>query len=200
MYSYRIEQAIRAAAILHKDQLRKGSIPLPYITHVVAVAMIASDYTQEDDVIVAALLHDTLEDTDYTAEELQEDFGGSVRDIVESLTQPDYDGAKELTWTEQKKRYAKQLKKASDEALIVAAADKIHNMRSIVEEYFDDHARFMKEFRGSLDDRALMYQDISNILNSQLKNDIIHEFNHVYSEYKNFVLDVKKTKEEREQL
>lgn len=200
MYSYRVEQAIRAAAILHKGQLRKGSMPLPYVTHVVAVALILTDYTKDEDVIISALLHDTLEDTDYTSEELQEDFGGKVREIVESLSEPQDTEKKKYSWKERKKAYAKLLKKAPEEALLVAAADKIHNMRAIVEEYYDDHARFMKEFRGSLDERAFVYQDISNVINSRLKNDILEEFNHVYTEYKNFILDVKKTKEEREQF
>lgn len=198
MYSYRIEQAIRAAAILHKGQLRKGAAPLPYITHVMAVTMIVMDYTDDEDTIVSALLHDTLEDTDYTSEEIQEDFGGDIREIVESLSEPKDVGSKKYTWKEQKQHYAKRLKKASQKALLIAAADKIHNMRVIVEEYFDDHPRFMAEFAGSLDDRALMYQDISNVINSRLKNDIIQEFNQVYTEYKNFVLDVKKTKERQE--
>ena len=197
MYTYRIEQAIRAAAILHKNQLRKGAAPLPYITHLVAVMMIASDYTKDEDVLIGALLHDTLEDTDYTATELQEDFGGKVREIVEALTEPQNEGDKKYSWREQKQRYAKQLKKAPTESLLIAAADKIHNMRAIVEEYFDDHVRFMNEFGGSLDERIIQYQDISNVLNSRLKNDIIAEFNHVYTEYKNFVLDVKKTQDER---
>ena len=60
MYSYRIEQAIRAATILHKGQLRKGSVPIPYVSHLFAVAMIAGDYTDNEDVLIAALLHDTL--------------------------------------------------------------------------------------------------------------------------------------------
>lgn len=200
MYSYRIEQAIRASAILHKSQLRKGSMPLPYITHIMAVTMILHDYTDDEDTLVAALLHDTIEDTDYTEEELREDFGGDVVQIVEDLSEPQDDAYKSYSWLEQKKRYAKKLKKASEKALMIAAADKIHNMRCVVEEYYDDHGRFMKEFRGSLDDRILMYQDIANVLNSRLKNDIIHEFNHVYTEYKNFVLDVKKTKEAREEF
>lgn len=195
MYSYRIEQAIRAAAILHKDQLRKGATPLPYITHLMAVSMILSDYTEDEDTIVAALLHDTLEDTDYTSEEIQEDFGGEVREIVESLSEPQSTSDKKYTWLDQKKRYAKLLKKAPQKALIIAAADKIHNMRMIVEEYFDDHGRFLNDFRGTLDDRMAMYHDISNVLNSSLKNEILHEFNHVYTEYKNFILDVKKTQE-----
>ena len=82
MYSYKVEQAIRAATILHQDQLRMGSVPLPYISHLMAVVLILSDYTNDEDTIVAALLHDTLEDTDYTLDELREDFGGPVAELV----------------------------------------------------------------------------------------------------------------------
>jgi len=200
MYSYRIEQAIRAAAILHKTQLRKGSVPLPYITHLMAVTMIVSDYTDDEDTIVGALLHDTLEDTDYSPDELQEDFGGAVREIVEQVSEPQEKNNEKRAWVERKKQYAKKLKSASHNALLISAADKIHNMRTIVEEYCEDHTRFMQEFKGTLDERLLMYQDISNVLNSRLKNDIIHEFNHVYAEYKNFILDVKKTKDAKDEF
>jgi (p)ppGpp synthase/HD superfamily hydrolase len=200
LYSYRIELALRAATILHKDQVRKGSMPIPYVSHLFAVTMIASDYTDNEDVLIACLLHDSLEDTDYTAAEMQDDFGGIVREIVETVSEPQDTQFQKLTWREQKEYYAKSLRKASQEALIVAAADKIHNMRTIVEEYYDDHVRFMADFNGSLEDRVLMYQDISNALNRTLKNDIIVEFNHVFEEYKNFVINVKKTKEEQERF
>ncbi len=200
MYSYRIEQALRAATILHKDQVRKGAMPIPYVSHLCAVTMIVGDYSDDEDVIVGALLHDTLEDTDYTPEELQNDFGGVVREIVESLTEPHDEEFKKFSWIEQKQYYAKQLKKASDKALIIAAADKIHNMRSIVEEYYNDHPRFLADFKGTLEDRLLMYQEISNTLNRGLKNAILHEFNHVFEEYKNFLTDVKKTKEDQERF
>lgn len=195
MYSYRVELAIRAATILHKDQIRKGSIPMPYVSHLFAVAMLLTDYTKNEDVFVAALLHDTLEDTDYTAQELQDDFGGKVREYVEALTEPQDDTFKNYTWKEQKQHYAKRLRKAPEEALLIAAADKIHNMRAIVEEYYDDHNRFMKEFKGTLDDRVMMYQDIANVINKGLKSEIISEFNHVFDEYKNFVANVKKTED-----
>ncbi len=200
MYSYRIEQALRAATILHKDQVRKGFIPIPYVSHLFAVALLVNDYTHDEDVLIATLLHDTLEDTDYTVEELQEDFGGKVREIVESLSEPKDDEFQKLSWKDRKIQYAKSLRNASQEALIIAAADKIHNMRAIVEEYYDDHARFMADFQGSLEDRMLMYQDISNALNRSLKNAIITEFNHVFEEYKNFIIDVKKTKEQNERF
>lgn len=185
-YSYRIEQAIRAASVLHKDQVRRGDTPFPYVTHLFAVALLVADYTDNEDALVAALLHDTLEDTDYTAEELSDDFGGTVMDIVLEVTEPKHDGTKQ-NWKERKQAYLKQLKTASQEALIVAAADKIHNMRCIVEEYYDDPARFHADFGGSLDDRVLAYQEMSNIFNRSLTNEIVSEFNHVFEEYKNFI-------------
>ncbi len=195
MYSYKIEQALRAATILHKDQIRKGLMPVPYVSHLFSTAMIALDYARDnEDIIIGALLHDTLEDTDYTPNELEFDFGENIRKIVESLTEPQSDEKKQYTWSERKLQYVEQLKTASQEALIIAAADKIHNMRAMVEEYLDEHERFLKEFSGSLKERLVQYQNISNVLNRSLKNDILHEFNHVFTEYKNFIEDVKKTK------
>jgi (p)ppGpp synthase/HD superfamily hydrolase len=194
MYTYRIEQAVKAASILHKDQVRKGIVPIPYVSHLFAVAMILSDYTDDEDIIIAGLLHDTLEDTDYTTTELREDFGGKVRDIVEGVSEP-HDTEKEYTWRESKKAYVKHLKAGPEGSLMVSAADKIHNMRSIVEEYYDDHTRFIKAFGGSLDERIEMYQDIADVLNERLSSGILEEFNHVFTEYKNFINDVKASQE-----
>ncbi len=191
-YSYAIEQAIRAASVLHKDQVRKGQVPYPYITHLTAVAMIVSDYTDDEDTIVASLLHDTLEDTDYTEEELEDDFGGSVKEIVCAISEPKIKHKEPASIEAQKKQYLKQLATTSERALVVVAADKIHNMRSIVEEYFDDHTGFMADFGTSLDDRLLVYQEISNTLNRRLHNAILSEFNSVFTEYKNFLHDVEK--------
>lgn len=191
-YSYRIEQAIRAASVLHKDQVRKGQTPFPYITHLYAVAMLVADYTEDEDIIIAALLHDTLEDTDYTPEELHDDFGGTVREMVLAITEPSTKSNENRSWKDTKKLYIKQLKDAPHGALIVAAADKIHNMRCVVEEYYDDHSQFLADFGGGLEERLLMYQEISNVLNRNLKNDILAEFNHVFDEYKKFIAHVER--------
>jgi myo-inositol-1(or 4)-monophosphatase len=193
MYSYRIEQAIRAASVLHRDQLRKGSMPFPYVTHLMAVALILLDYTEDETTIIAALLHDTLEDTDYTFEELAEDFGYEVAELVQAVTEPAHVGETKLDWKERKKAYAKQLKKGPDAALLIAAADNTHNFRTIVEEYIEDHNRFLQDFGKNLTDRLEAYQEIANVINSRLENDIVHEFNHVFDEYKNFLTDVEKT-------
>jgi len=192
LYSYRIEQAIRAAALLHRDQVRKGPAPLPYVTHLFAVALIISDYTDNEDIVIAGLLHDTLEDTDYTREELQDDFGRKVCDIVLAVSEHIENPDEKKEWKERKKRYIKQLADAPQEALIVSSADKIHNMRSVIEGYYNNRAGFIRDFgKPSVEDQVWFHQNVSNVLNRRLKNDIVHEFNHVFTEYKKFVLNDK---------
>lgn len=186
MYTYAVEQAIKAAAVLHDGQVRKGSVPIPYISHLTAVAIMVGDYTEDEDAIVAAFLHDTLEDTDYTYEELREDFGATVADIVATVTEPKKDG---LSYVEFKAAYVAQIKKGSEAALLIAAADKIHNQRSMIEQYHDDWEGFMRDFGKTLEERNRYYQNVSNVINARLENDIVHEFNHVFTEYKNFISD-----------
>jgi (p)ppGpp synthase/HD superfamily hydrolase len=191
MYSYRIEQAIRAAAVLHKNQLRKGSMPFPYVTHLVATAFTLMDYTEDEDVIIGALLHDTLEDTDYTIDELQEDFGGKVREIVEAVTEPkNLDGVR-LTFKERKLAYANQLKKGPIEAVLISAADKMHNFRTTIEDYTGSTNRFVEDFGKNFDERLEVYQAIANVINNRLEGQILAEFNHVFEEYKQFIQYVK---------
>ncbi|MEZ4195515.1 MAG: HD domain-containing protein [Candidatus Paceibacterota bacterium] len=197
MYSYRIEQAIRAAAVLHKNQLRKGSMPFPYVTHLVATAFTLMDYTEDEDVIIAALLHDTLEDTDYTIDELQEDFGGRVREIVEAVSEPKSSANEKLTWLQKKQAYIKSLKKGPREASLVAAADKIHNFRTLVEDYHDAPERFIQDFGNNFDERLDAYQAVANVINSRLEGPILAEFNHVFDEYKQFLYNIREIDEQK---
>jgi (p)ppGpp synthase/HD superfamily hydrolase len=180
MYTYKVEQAIKAAALLHQEQLRKGLVQLPYVTHLMAVMLIVRDYTEEETTLVAALLHDTLEDTDYTKEELEADFGPEVTELVLTLTEPQQTLENKIPWLEVKKTYARQLRKGKEEAVLIAAADKAHNFRSIVEEYYEDHNRFIQDFGPQLDQKLEGYQDIANAINSRLKDGIVHEFNHTF--------------------
>lgn len=195
MYTYRIEQAIRAAAVLHHHETRKGSLPYPYVTHLYSVAMLLGDYTTDEDVIVAALLHDTIEDTDYTLAELEEDFGGRVTEIVAALTEPKLVNGQKIPWAERKRIYAKQIKNGPIEAVMIAAADKAHNFRTSVEEYYDDANRFLQDFGKNLDERIEVYQVIANVINNRLEGGLLAEFNHVFEEYKQFIYDIKKDQE-----
>lgn len=196
MYTFKIEQAIKAAALLHQDQLRKGTVPLPYISHLMAVMLILRDYTDDEDTLVAALLHDTLEDTDYTREELETDFGSTVAKYVSTLTEPKHDQhGDRLPWLETKKRYAAQLRNGPEPAVMIAAADKAHNFRTFVEEYFTEHDRFIQDFGPHLDSRIEAYQAVANAINNRLKDGIVHEFNQTFTEFKNFLYDVQKSQD-----
>jgi (p)ppGpp synthase/HD superfamily hydrolase len=195
-YSYAIEQAIRAASVLHKDHVRKGRVPYPYITHLFAVTLIVSDYTNDENTLVAALLHATLEDTDYTEKELEEDFGGPVREIVHAISDIRDSYHNKADQEAYEKQYFKRLRSAREESLIVLAANKIHEMRSIVEEYYEDHSAFIAEYGDELENILFRYQEISNVLNRSLKNAILSEFNSVFTEYKNFIHDVEEKQNE----
>lgn len=193
MYTYKVEQAIKAAAILHQDQLRRGADQLPYITHLMAVLLILRDYTTDENTLVAALLHDTLEDTDYTIEELEEDFGKEVANLVKTVTEPNAQTDKKMSWLENKKLYAKQVRKGPIEAVMICAADKTHNFRCFVEEYYTDHNRFLQDFGTDLGARLEGYQTIANAINSRLTDGIVHEFNNTFSAFKEFLFDVEKS-------
>ena len=193
MYTYKIEQAIKAAALLHQDQVRKGVIGLPFITHPVSVMTILRDYTDDENTLVAALLHDTVEDTDYTLDEMKDDFGEEVAGIVATLTEPVSSEGDKLTWLEIKNEYARQIKKGSEEAVMISAADKTHNFRTMVDDYYESHDDFIKDFGPNLDNRLEGYQNISNAINNRLSDGIVHEFNQTFETYKQFIFDVKET-------
>lgn len=196
MYTYRIEQAIRAATVLHYDQKRKGSMPYPYITHLLSVAFILQEYTDDEDILIASLLHDTLEDTDYTQIELESDFGQKVCNLVMTVSEPKELNGKKLTWVEKKQAYADQLNKGPKEAVMIAAVDKIHNFRSMVEEYYDKHELFLRDFGGHLKDRIEMYQIIANSINKRIDGPLLAEFNHVFEQFKEFIYAVQRNLKE----
>jgi (p)ppGpp synthase/HD superfamily hydrolase len=193
MYTYKIEQAIKATAVLHLDQVRKGVANLPFVTHPMSVMTILRDYTEDENTLVAALLHDTVEDTDYTLDEMKEDFGKEVADLVSTITEPCYSGERKLTWLEVKQAYAKQIKNGSKEAAMISAADKTHNFRTMIEDYYEHHEEFIRDFGPNLDNRLEAYQNISNAINNRLSDGIVHEFNQTFVAYKKFILDVKET-------
>jgi (p)ppGpp synthase/HD superfamily hydrolase len=187
LYSFKIEQAIRAAAVLHDGQTRKGVEPYPYVTHLISVAFMLSDYGANEETIVAGLLHDTLEDTNYTPEELEADFGSNVREIVEGVTDALHAEREQYTWKQRQERYLKTLALAPKPSLMIAAADKIHNMRSIVEEYSDRPALFFKHFGRSIDDLTEKYNALKLLFHERLDGGIVKEYDHVHALFETFL-------------
>ncbi|MCM3001286.1 HD domain-containing protein [Paenibacillus cellulositrophicus] len=122
----RIDTAIEFAAAAHRKQVRKGS-DIPYISHPYGVAMILQQAKCKEEVIIAALLHDTLEDTDTTEEDIRSRFGSEVLRLVQGASEPD----KSASWEERKQHTLDFLKSADLTLRQLSCADKLHNLRSI---------------------------------------------------------------------
>lgn len=130
-----IKKAIQFAARKHHGQLRKETEPLPYITHLFSVALLVAEDGADDDVVAAALLHDTLEDTDTTREEIVATFNERVAVLVESVSEQKEQDGKKLDWKERKVNYLARVEHASDGAVLISLADKIDNVESKMEAY-----------------------------------------------------------------
>lgn len=117
------------AAYKHREQRRKGHGTVPYVNHVIEVAEILARVGSVADVgmLQAALLHDTVEDTETTFEEIEVKFGQDVRQLVEEMTDD-----KELPKQERKLRQVLHAPELSDRGKQIKIADKISNIRDIV--------------------------------------------------------------------
>lgn len=120
-----------------------GDAPLPYVTHLFSVALLAAEDGASDDVVTAALLHDTIEDTGTAREELVTEFNEHVARLVEEVSEHKEKDGRKLEWKERKEDYLMRMKDISEEALIVAIADKVDNVESRIEEYEKEGAAFL---------------------------------------------------------
>lgn len=146
MYSPRVEAALRVAHAAHAGQTRKSGDEVPYVTHPVHVALVLARLGFDDTVLVAALLHDVVEDCEgWSRARVEREFGGEVASIVAEVTED-----KTLAWEDRKLAGIEHAKTYSTAALAVKAADKLHNLRSLVEELRSsaDRERVWKHFRG----------------------------------------------------
>lgn len=131
-----VDKAIIFATKKHSGQLRKyGNIP--YILHPLEVAAIIGTMTDDEDVICAGLLHDTIEDTDTTPEEIREEFGSRIYALVCSETEDKLgDRPPEETWEERKRDSLLALQFTKDPGVkTMWLADKLSNVRSFYREY-----------------------------------------------------------------
>lgn len=187
----KIQKAIIASATLHKNQVRKDK-PLPFIIHPYSVAVILSNYTNDEDIIVAGLLHDVLEDVpDYSADDMKREFGERVYEIVKGVSEdkdpneenPDSVGS----WEKRKNSYLDNLKKDTFEVMMVSCADKIHNLLSLQEAYKEQGEDLWKKFNAPEDKKIWFYGEVLNILKEKLKNPIVKELEKVYKEMQKII-------------
>lgn len=165
----RVVHALQFAAHKHRDQRRKDVEASPYINHPIALANVLVNEAgiTDAEVICAALLHDTVEDTETTPDELEATFGKTIRDIVMDVTDD-----KSKKPHERKQAQIEHAACACNEAKLVKLADKICNLRDIVsrppadwslerrQAYFDWAAKVVDQIRGTHQTLETLFDDI----------------------------------------
>ena len=130
-----LDRAIIFAVRAHAGTERRGK-GYPYIVHPLEAVEIVATMTADQELLAAAALHDTVEDTDVTVDEIRAEFGGRVADLVASESDEMPSGvSEEDSWHSRKQAAIDRLVKASGDAKIVALGDKLSNMRAIARDY-----------------------------------------------------------------
>ena len=159
------EDAIRFAARVHKGDRRKGS-QLPYIIHPIEVMMLTAQMTNDAEVIAAAALHDTVEDTPCTLEDIETRFGARIAGIVSDESENKREGIpKTDTWKVRKQESLEHEANASREAKLVMLADKISNMRSTLHDYREKGEEIWLKFNmKDPKEQEWYYRGVGNVL------------------------------------
>jgi len=178
-----IDKAKEFAIKAHKGQIRKSEPEKPMVIHPINAGEILKEYDFDDNVIAAGYLHDVVEDTKYTKEDIEEIFGGDIASLVMGASEPD----KSLSWEERKKHTIESIKELDIRHKAVVCADKISNLedlRSLFErngEYnFDAFKRGYKEqkwYYTSVYESLVTNEDENHPMFVRLKELVEHIFN-----------------------
>ncbi len=155
----RFEQALLFATRKHAGQHRKG-IAVPYVAHLLSVAGLVLEAGGDEDLVIAALLHDVVEDCGGAPvlKEVRRRFGKRVAHVVDGCTDTDLDP--KPPWLQRKKDYIAHLRTADADTRLVSAADKLHNVRSIVTAYREIGDRVWERFHGKRDGTLWYYRTL----------------------------------------
>lgn len=180
----RIDDAIVFATKAHETQVRKGTT-IPYITHPFAVAMLLQQAGCEEDVVIAGLLHDTVEDTDTTLSGIRERYGERVAELVNAASEPN----KAAPWKERKEHTIKFVAEAPLDIKCLSCADKLHNIRSILSDLEKHGASVWKRFNRGRDEQVWYYTQLlqSFYRNLPADNDYL-----LFAAYRNAVVDLRR--------
>ncbi len=156
-------EAILFAAQAHYGHCRKGT-RVPYIVHPLNAAKLLIEAGCPEDTVVAAILHDTVEDTPVSLEDIRRRFGVAVARIVEGASEPD----KSLPWEQRKEHTIEFLQSAPEEVLLVSCADKIENLETIRRDLEQAGEDLWKRFRRGREKQAWYYRSVLAVLQRRL--------------------------------
>jgi (p)ppGpp synthase/HD superfamily hydrolase len=177
----RYGKALAYAAEKHAGQKRKGS-RIPYISHPLAVASLVLEYGGGEDEVIAALLHDVAEDCggQEALDEIRQRFGMGVAAIVEGCS--DTLETPKPKWRPRKEAHIEHLQTAHRSVRLVAAADKLHNARSILRDYRSDGENVWKRFSAPKEDVLWYYGAVTRALESRGLSPLVEELDRTVGE------------------
>jgi (p)ppGpp synthase/HD superfamily hydrolase len=177
----RFGKALAFAAEKHAGQKRKGT-RIPYISHPLALASLVLEQGGGEDEVIAALLHDVAEDHGGQAalDEIRQRFGMGVAAIVEGCT--DTLESPKPKWRPRKEKYIEHLRGAHRSVRIVAAADKLHNARSILRDYRGEGEKVWKRFSASKEEVLWYYAAVTRALEARGSSPLVEELDRVVGE------------------
>ncbi|MBQ9127867.1 MAG: HD domain-containing protein [Thermoguttaceae bacterium] len=163
----RFDDAIAFASELHREQLRKVG-RVPYLSHLLRVAGLALDFGASEDVAIAALLHDAVEDCGGMATEaiIRERFGDFVADVVlETSDSTTADANRKAPWRERKEAYLAHLRSGSEAAALVSGCDKLDNVTSLTRAIkIAGGEATLSRFKGGAGDLIWYYESVAAAL------------------------------------
>ena len=157
-YPTALEKAICFATARHAGQVRKGS-DIPYITHPLETMNILNAMKADTHLLIAGVLHDTVEDTDTTSEEILELFGEDVAALVAAHTED-----KSKSWMERKQHTIDDLQTAPLRVKMLIMADKVSNLRSMYTDYKLIGDELWKRFNAPKEKQAWYYSGVQDAL------------------------------------
>ena len=144
-----VDKAIIFAVKAHEGVPRRGR-DFPYIVHPLEAMTIVATMTSEPELLAASVLHDVVEDTDFTVEDIRAEFGDRVADLVDAETEKHDHSSRnrEESWHDRKAAALAALKAAPRDVKIVALGDKLSNMRAIARDFQRYGSDFWKQFHA----------------------------------------------------
>jgi (p)ppGpp synthase/HD superfamily hydrolase len=181
IYSERFTEAFVYAVRLHARQTRKGTNK-PYIGHLMSVASIVIAYGGDEEMAIAGLLHDVVEDQggEKRFREIRRKFGKRVARIVDGCTDTVEDP--KPPWLQRKMDYIARVAREAEDTRLVSAADKLSNVRDILEDLRADGEKAFTRFTGKKVGTLWYYRTLVEVFREAGTNPLVEEFDHVVSE------------------
>jgi (p)ppGpp synthase/HD superfamily hydrolase len=158
-----VAAALARAGEAHAGQIRNGSGGMPYIEHPKAVAALLAEHGYGDEVLAAALLHDVVEDSETTAEDLDQQFGESVAGIVSALS----DDESIDDYSERKHEHRDRVRRFDGAALAIYGADKLTNAATLHRALAREGKAVSAEFKVPLELKLEVWEDDAAMLREE---------------------------------